>query len=189
MLKALGIALLFVALGASAQDRGLYLGGHLGQMKAKSTCDEFSGTGISCDDTDMSWKILGGYRVNKNFAAELGFIKFGEVKATGPAGTVSAELHAFDLVGVGVLPLADRFSVYGKLGLYHGTVDAVVRTITVNENVSDDATDLTYGFGVAFDVTRQVTLRAEWQKYNDIGGNNTGKDDIDLISLGVLFRF
>ena len=183
----LGVALMAAALTANAQ--GFYVGGHLGQTSVDSFCDGVSGPGVSCDDKDTSWKILGGYQVNKNFAAEVGYIDFGKVSARGPGGTVSAEAHAFDLVGVGILPLADRFSVYGKLGVYHGTVDADVNTTTIVGSASDDATDLTFGFGAAFELTRQVALRAEWQRYSDVGGSDTGKDDLDVMSVGVLFRF
>jgi OOP family OmpA-OmpF porin len=174
----------------SAQDSGFYVGTHLGQAKAKNTCDDFSGVpNVSCDDTDMSWKILGGYRVNRNFAAELGYIDFGSVKASGPGGTLTAELHAFDLVGVGILPVTDRFSLYGKIGAYHGTVDASARVSTFSASASEDSTDLTFGFGASFDITRQFGVRAEWQRYNDVGGSDTGKDDIDVLSVGALIRF
>ena len=36
---------------------------------------------------------------------------------------------------------------------------------------------------------RNLAARAEWQKYNDVGGNNTGKTDIDMLSAAILYRF
>lgn len=185
----LGVTLMAAALTAGAQDHKFYIGGHLGQAQAKSTCNDFSGPGISCDDKDVMWRILGGYQFNRNFAVEAAYSDFGEVKATGPGGTASVKAHALELVGVGILPIADRFSVYGKLGVYHATTDGQVRTVSVRADASDTATELTYGFGAAYDITRQMTLRAEYQKYNDMGGDNVGKDDIDVLSVGLLFRF
>ena len=32
-------------------------------------------------------------------------------------------------------------------------------------------------------------VRAEWQRYANVGGASTGEDDLDVFSLGVLFRF
>lgn len=174
---------------AQSNDHKIYVGGHIGQAKAQSSCDGLAGTGISCDDTDTSWKVLGGYKFSRNFAAELGYIDFGEIKASAPGVSVSFKSHAFDLVGIGILPVVDRFSVYGKLGVYHGTVDGHAAVGAASADVSDDATDLTFGFGAAFDIMRQVALRAEWQRYNDVGGSDTGKDDIDVMSVGLLFRF
>lgn len=182
----LGVTLMVAALGASAQ--GFYVGAHGGVSQAKSACDDFSGPGISCDDKDVMWRILGGYQINKNFAVEAAYTDLGEAKATGPGGFVSAKSHALELVAVGIVPI-DRFSLYGKLGVYHGTTDGQARTVLVRGDASDTATELTYGVGAGFDVTRQVTLRAEYQKYNDFGGDNVGKSDIDVFSLGVLFRF
>jgi OmpA-OmpF porin, OOP family len=185
-------AMLPFAGSALAQDaHHFYVGGQLGQAKVKDFCDGTSGTGISCDEKDMSWKILGGYQVNRNFSVELGYIDFGKVKAHDATDTVTVKAHAFDLMGVGILPFADRFSVYGKLGVYHGTADAHVRlgSLGVSDSESDDSTDLTFGLGASFDITRQVTARAEWQRYSDVGGSDIGKTDVDVISLGVLFHF
>jgi OOP family OmpA-OmpF porin len=174
----------------SAQDSGFYVGTHIGQAKAKNTCNDFSGVpNVSCDDTDLSWKILGGYRVNRNFAAELGYIDFGSVTASGPGGSLGVQIQAFDLVGVGILPVTDRFSLYGKIGAYHGTVDSSVQLGAAHAKASNDSTDLTFGFGASFDITRQFGVRAEWQRYNDVGGSDTGKDDIDVLSVGALVRF
>lgn len=175
---------------AIAQDRGFYAGGHLGQATIDKFCDDTAGTGISCDDKDTSWKILGGYQVNRNFAVELGYIDFGKVQASvAGIGSVSAEANAFDLVAIGILPVADRFSVYGKLGAYRSTTDGKVRTIFGNDDLSEDTTDLTFGLGASFDITRQFSVRGEWQRYNDVGGGDIGESDIDVISAGVLFRF
>ena len=32
-------------------------------------------------------------------------------------------------------------------------------------------------------------MRAEWQRYDNIGANSMGSDEIDMFSLGVLIRF
>ena len=34
-----------------------------------------------------------------------------------------------------------------------------------------------------------VTLRVEWQLYADVGDSNAGEFDVDLYSVGLLFRF
>jgi len=47
---------------------------------------------------------------------------------------------------------------------------------------------LTYGAGLACNLWR-IGLRAEWQRYQNVGTGNTGEDDIDVFSVGALVRF
>jgi OmpA-OmpF porin, OOP family len=185
----LGVVMALSAAVASAQDAGFYVGGHFGQAKAKDACDGVSGPGISCEDNDTAWKVLAGFQVNKHFAVELGYADFGEVAASGPGGTIKIEATAFEAVGIGMLPVADRFSVYGKLGVYRGETDMNINTVLLQQSESESNTDVTFGFGARFDFTKQLAGRVEWQRYQDVGGGEIGESHIDLISIGVLFRF
>jgi OOP family OmpA-OmpF porin len=184
----LSAVLLLVSAIAIAQDARPYAGLQIGQAKAKSSCDDVTGPGVSCDDTDTAWRIFGGYQFNRNFALELGYADFGEVRASGPGGTVSAEATAFDLVGVGLLPIVDRFSIYGKLGLYRAETEARANTALLTGTFEEKNNDLTFGFGARYDLGN-VGLFAQWQRYVDVGGGDIGEDDVDVISLGALFRF
>lgn len=174
---------------AAMSETGWYVGGSIGQMTADDACAGLTGAGVSCDDEDTTWKIFGGYKINRNFAAELGYSDLGEVSARGPGGTATAEATAWELVGVGMLPLADRFSAYGKLGVYRGEVDGRVNTVLLNASADESNTDLTFGLGLKYDVSQAVAIRGEWQRYGDIGGNSTGEADLDVISIGVMFQF
>lgn len=46
---------------------------------------EFAANGITAatdvDDEDTSWRVFGGYRISKYFAAEAGYLDFGTVEA------------------------------------------------------------------------------------------------------------
>jgi OOP family OmpA-OmpF porin len=171
----------------AAQDMGFYAGLSLGQASASDACDDLSGIpGISCDDKDTAWKILAGYQFNRHLAVELGYTNLGEVSATDGIDTVTVEATAIELVAVGMMPLANNFSIYGKIGMYRGDTEA---DVTGLPSVSESNTDLTFGLGVRYDFTRNLSARAEWQKYTDVGGGDIGESDIDVISLGVLFRF
>jgi OmpA-OmpF porin, OOP family len=97
---------------ALSQDTGFYAGIHIGQASAKDGCEGADVLGVSCDDEDTAWKILGGYQFNKNFAVEFGYTDLVEVSGGGAVGNFSTEATAFELVAVGMMPLADRFSVW-----------------------------------------------------------------------------
>ena len=115
----------FLAFPAFAQspDSGFYVGGHIGQAEAKDACDGLA-AGVSCDDKDTAWRILGGYQFNRNLAIEGAYTDLGELSASAPGASGSAEANALELTGVGSFPLGNPFSVYGKAGIYRGEVDS-----------------------------------------------------------------
>jgi opacity protein-like surface antigen len=47
---------------------------------------------------------------------------------------------------------------------------------------SDDSTELTFGVGAQYDVSRNLGVRAQWQRYG-------ADEDVDVISVGVVFKF
>jgi len=179
---------------AMSQEAGWYLGGALGRAEARQGCE---GVTVSCDDTDTGWKIFGGYQINRNFGVELGYADFGENTASGVISGVAvnatAEMTAWDLVGVASIPFGGRFAAYGKLGFYRGDVEvratASVPGFSATAQADDQNTDVTFGFGLKLDISRNLAVRAEWQRYNNVGGSDTGESDIDLLSIGLLYRF
>jgi OmpA-OmpF porin, OOP family len=187
---AIGLAVPSIGMAQGmAADTGWYVGGSIGQSEI-GACDGIGGPGVSCDDKDTSWRILGGYQVNKHFALELGYQQIGEANASGPGGSIKLEATVMEFVAVGMLPVADRFSVYGKIGLYRGETDASGNTfLTGPISESESNTDLTFGVGLQFDVARNFGVRAEWQRYQDIGGGNIGEGDVDVMSIGLIYRF
>jgi OmpA-OmpF porin, OOP family len=179
-----GAAMMALSPAALSQTTGFYVGGAIGQTTIDA-CGVVP-AGLSCDDEDTSWKILGGYQINRNFSAELGYSNLGEITASGPGGSLSIESNAWELVGVGSYPLSNQLSVYGKLGLYRAEVEL---TSTVGISGDETATDLTYGVGLRYDFTPTIGVRGEWQRYGDVGGGSTGEGDVDVLSVGVIFKF
>ena len=184
------LAVIIVSLASStamAQDKGWYVGGALGKSKAKDFCDGVSGGGFTCDDTDTTVKAMGGYQVTRNFALELGLMNAGTVEARGPggAGRVTAETGILEGTALGILPLGEQFSAFGKFGLY----TSVVETTIANRSERKTNSDLTFGAGIAWVFIPRFQLRAEWQRYKAVDAGDLGKSDADVISLGLLYRF
>ncbi len=178
-----------------AQDAGFYVGAALGQSKLKDACE---GVTLACDDKGTGWKIFGGYQFNKNFGAEIGYVDLGKATAngviTGVAVSANAKAKGWELLGVGTFPIADKFSAYGKLGFFRWDVDvsatAVVPGFSATASASDKGTDFTFGVGLKYDFTKNVGARLEWQRYNGLGDSaTTGTSDVDLFSLGIVFKF
>jgi OOP family OmpA-OmpF porin len=154
----LGAAAMTASAAALAQQprmAGWYVGGDVGQV-------DF-GT-----EDDTGFRILGGYQVNRNFAAELGYSMLFDKGG--------AEVTAWELVGIGSFPLGNQFSVFGKLGFAMWETE-------VSGVGSDDGTDLTYGIGVQYDLNPRLAIRGQWQRYD------VDPDEADMFSIGLIYRF
>lgn len=170
---------------AHAADSGIYLLGSVGQTKFH----DIDTTGIfnpSVDDTDTGFKIGGGYMFNKYVGVEAAYVDLG--KATVSSGGQTAELKASGevVVALGVLPLSNQFSLLGRLGFINGTVKIS------GPGGSVDSTDVkgTIGVGAAFNFTPQLGVRLDVDRYNKLGDSNTtGEGNVDMISLGVFYKF
>ena len=137
----------------SQQLTGFYAGAEFGQADVGG-------------DDDTAVKILGGYQLSPNLAAEAAYSMLYDKGG--------AEVTAMELVAVGLFPVANQFSVFGKLGFAN---------VDVETNLgSDDKTELTYGIGVQYDASQRLGIRAGWQRYET-------DDEVDLLSVGVVYRF
>jgi len=192
---------------AAAQDSGWYGGLNIGQSTAKIddariTSSLLGGgfpapTSITDDDRDTGYKLFGGYKFNRNFALEGGYFdlgKFGFAATTVPAGILSGNirLRGLNLDAVGILPIAETFSAFGRIGFNHAEArDSFAGTGAVNVlNPSPSKRDTNYkfGLGVQYDFSQSLGMRAEAERYriNDAVGN---KGDVDLVSVGLVYRF
>jgi opacity protein-like surface antigen len=182
-----------------------YAGASLGQSKFKGACDSDSGIALSnCKDSDTAWKIFGGYQFTPYLGLEVGYNDFGRISSDASvvvggstfAGNAKIEATAFELTGIGSLPLGHQFSLYGKLGVYYAETksSADIRQTTApfasaSASASDNNTNLTFGFGARYDIMRNIAVRAEWQRFSKVGSDSTGKGDIEVLAIGGLYRF
>ena len=183
------IAVSLVSATAMAQDMGWYVGGALGQVKAKDFCSGLSGGSVTCDDTDTSVKALGGYQFGRNFAIEFGAMGAGTVEARSPASRLTVDTAIGEATAVGILPVGETFSVFGKFGLYTSVVETKLTTVLGESTERKTNSDLTYGVGASWLFMPKFAVRAEWQRYSKVDAGAIGKSDADVISLGLVYRF
>ena len=187
MLGAAVMAAPAVSMAQARGDTGWYAGITVGQTDVKDVdCG-----GLSCDKKDTAFRILGGYQINRNFAAELGYHDLGKVTFSGSGVSANIKANVWELVGIGAYPFANQFSGYGKLGAYHGEAKLSASIAGLGSgSLKETNTDLTFGLGVQYDVSRELGIRGEWQRYKNIGGDNVGgKSDVDVLSIGGIWRF
>lgn len=204
----LGLAALavFISPLTMADDSGWYIGGNVGQSRAKIDDARitsnllgggFTTTSIADDNRDNGYKLFGGYQYNKNFAVEAGYFDLGQFGYTAtvvPAGTLTGtiKLEGLNLDAVGTLPLTEKFSVLGRLGLNYAqardTFTGTGAVTVLNPNPSKNQVNYKLGAGLQYDFTPSLGMRIEAERYriNDAVGN---RGDVDMYSLGLVYRF
>jgi OOP family OmpA-OmpF porin len=212
MLKMKQVAVALITLSAAstvfaADDSGAYILGAVGVSRVSidkaafdDTLNSVPVTGLSSttDERDTGYKLQLGYKLNQNFAIEGGYVDLGKFayNATFTGGNVNATIKAsgWNLVAMGILPLGDTFSLLGRVGMIRAKVEANASTTVPGispENTSTTNNDFTYGLGVAYNLSKNVSFRADYDRYAKLGDTNStgGEGDVDLYSLAVAYKF
>lgn len=189
---------------------GFYVGGNAGQSRANINTGGISAAvlstglvaaaGTTADETDTGFKLFGGYRFHPNFAVEAGYFKlgtFGFTTATvGPAATVAGSAEnssGFNIDLVVIAPINEAFSLFGRVGAQTSKTTISLAGVGAGgaAAISSSQTGSNYkaGVGMQYDFAK-IGLRAEWERYRIPGGSSGSSNaDVDLFSLGVLYRF
>lgn len=161
----------------------------------------------SLDDSDIGWGLQVGYRFNRYVAAEVGYVDLGEALYEAIM-TVDDGLEVFPVEAsvrfkssgptaavLGILPIGERFDAHAKAGVFFADtrLRSRLRDVEFAENVVHDETragetEFFFGVGGAWNISDSYSLRVEYQRYLDLGDDDTGEGDVDLIGLSVLFR-
>ncbi|WP_194792978.1 outer membrane beta-barrel protein [Caenimonas koreensis] len=200
------LAMLACAPAFAAEPDGWYAGGNYGKTRGHfdnaTTLTPFIGpgfgiSGATSDDSDMGWKLYGGYRLNRNFAIEGGYFDLGNFNYTYntvPAGTFSGELRprGLNLDLVGIIPMGERFSVFGRVGAaYMDAKTSYSRSGAVPPITGADGDKhvrAKFGIGAQYAFTDRLSMRAEIERYR-VSDPVRRSSHIDMASLGLVYYF
>ena len=192
---------------AQQPQRGWYAGVSAGQSSADVDSNGLVVIGatastVSVEDTDTAFKVYGGYRFGRHLAVEAGYADLGSFGATrnvtSPGiGSVKAETAVSGIFGqaVGILPLGERFSLFGTAGLFANEVKTTLSSsggvvLVGQRSASNSDVNLKLGVGAGFDFTPKFGMRVELERFFELGDDSVGgKSDVDLLSIGIVFRF
>lgn len=209
------------AMAANAAAPGVYVTGQVGyantHMGGKTQVSDVLGEyaqyvdpavqNKNLSDNGLAGRIAIGYQFNQNFAVEAGYLQLGESKLnlgavhqpTGISeGTLKLQQNAIDLVGKGIIPVANNINVYGKLGIAYVTTDVkgTLKTpgaATVNFDLNDNANVAKHkwapeaAIGVSYDITPNVSVDTSWTHIQPLGNNKPG--NIDFVAVGLGYNF
>lgn len=162
---------------------------------------------VGTDGEDVGYGAQFGYRFNRYLAAEFALVKYGDLlsRAAGDIdvgdGFVPASISLTYNVGgpqlavIGVLPFNDKFEIYGRAGVLFASASRefaarVDGELTLFGSAKGQSTNFSLGAGLAWHVNQQFSIRAQFEKLDDVGDpNRTGTEDITAASIGLIVRF
>jgi len=169
------------------ETTGWYLGGGFGQFNAQiDDIDEVDDTVDGWDESDDTYKLFAGYRVNPFLSFELDYINLGEPSgAVVPGFNVDSAVDGFAPYVIGTIPIGKWFEVYGRLGYYfYDATVGVEDELGGRVEFDEEAEDLVYGAGVGLNLAERLNIRFEYEKFD-----LEGLDDSDALWLTAAWRF
>ncbi|HAF44260.1 MAG TPA: hypothetical protein DCK83_04770 [Gallionellaceae bacterium] len=177
MLKKICAAtLLCTATVTPVMAEGFYAALDVGQTNAKDTCTGAAG----CSDSSTALRLAGGYQFTPMWGTEVSYATYGKASLGGTFG--DWETNGMQAAGIGTFPVAESFSVLGKVGVARIQHKAAGATST--------KTNLAYGIGAQYDFSKGIAMRVQYERLGNVGdANTTGQAKASLLSAGVLYRF
>ena len=174
--------LLSAAISTPALAEGGYVAIDVGQSTIKDGC---AGATISCSDSGTAFRVGGGMQITPNFGVEANYASLGSAKASTGGYNSEFKPKALQLSAVVSAPVADAVSVFAKLGVSRISSDI---SATGYSTRSTTKTAASYGIGAQYNFSRQIGIRAQYEKLGKT--NDTVTDyDINMISAGLVFKF
>ena len=169
----------------------------------------FRNLNVDTEDTDFGFQITFGYRFNRYISGELGLVQYGDLVSSAdaeldfdnngnfvPANVALSFSAGGPLISViGILPIQDKFEIYGRLGYLFGSVEREFTSRVGGERgvsgaAKGDSQVPVYGVGVSWNINQVYTIRGEYQLVSDLGeASRTGQEDLDVLTVGLIVRF
>ena len=184
-------ALLLSGLAAAAaaqadEESGFYAGAGVGVFDVRiDNFDDIDETIDDYDSDDTAWKVFGGWRMTKYFAAEVAYVNLGSPDdEILPDLTLTTETDGFAPYLVGTFPIGDWFELFAKAGYYWYETEVQIDTPigSASESESDSTFTWTAGMGVNF--FERFNVRLEYEQF-DIDQ----VDDAEALWLTGAYRF
>lgn len=201
------LAVALLALSASPAMAQLYSGAAAGRVDHKQNRADWAQAAASStyEDTNAGYKVFVGYKFNDYLGVEGGYNYLGKRSATiargASTGKANVKTDAWDVFGVGTLPLPNNFSVFAKLGVSsnYSKMDfsSSGGAFLASDSGTNRKTSLAWGLGAGYGLTKNLTVRLEYEAFGNAGETNNGftiatktsDSKPKLISIGLVHAF
>lgn len=199
LLAVLGALVLWVPV-ASAAGTGWYVGGGVGESRFQGDEVDLEPTLANetyilnnLDKSGKAWKLFAGKQFSRNWAVEAAYTYLGKysydatITSAGNADEYGeAKPDCWSLSGVGILPLGDSFSLFGKIGVCRWDDHAYAEEAGVPYEANTTGNSATYGIGAQYDFANGLGIRGEWERFDKVVHDREGSD---LISASLQYGF
>ena len=129
-----------------------------------------------------SWALEGGY-------TDLGKSKYINANPVYTAdGAKKANLFNLDLVGK--MEITKPVSLLARFGGYRWETKSDLPFAAGMSNVKDHGYNFKAGLGLQYDFNQNFALRAEFERFNGVGKQETSGDSkVNLLSIGAVLKF
>ena len=181
-------------------DSAVYIGASAGEAKYKDTPGVLSNR----DNKDTGFKVYAGTQINPIFGVEATYFDLGKYTGNSSAfngatvvpTSISGDATAWGLAAVLTAPtnmtsvFGTSFGLFGKLGLVRSRLSTNVSGLGFASHQKESSTGANFGVGVKYDFAKNFSVRAEWERLNNVGDNaTTGDTNINFLSAGIAFKF
>ncbi|MGQ5523340.1 outer membrane beta-barrel protein [Chitinimonas sp. PSY-7] len=182
MKKQFSLLVIAGVLAAPVLAEGFYAGAEVGRTKMKSSED----ADIKGNATNVG--VFAGYQFHPNVAVEAGYRDLGKIKysdsetyqGTTVTANASAKSRALHASVVGIVPVSDEFSLYGRVGVARVNVKTagnisvsgagVGNGMSIAGQDSFNKTKPMFGLGARYAVSKEFGVRAEYSQFGKIEG-------------------
>ena len=187
---AVGLLLGLVSMAAQAGQLGGYVGGSVGDG-LKGPLAAAGGPGLGVEGSARSYRLVGGWDLGRYVAVEAAYFDAGSQHLVPVADNgFDVDFSGHSAAALARLPLGS-FSPFVRVGMLRWKEKGELMTIIGPTPYSRADESLLLGAGVGYDVARNFSLRAEWERF-EVGGTGAarGRDvQQDQLWLSALARF
>ncbi|MFZ1344551.1 outer membrane beta-barrel protein [Thiothrix eikelboomii] len=207
---------------AGGTSAPVYVGGSYGvsyydnsaeQMDNLDICKSAAAHNQTCssEEGDQVGHLYGGLQISEGLGVELGYVNMGDTANYHYSDPIKIQQQttAVTLSGVAKqrLSKSSPVSAYGKAGVVRWSTETRVASDNPAIHglaITEEGYSPMLGAGLQYDMNNNVSLRAGWERYYDVGEKNeileydadgsaakinTLETDVDVISAGVNFSF
>lgn len=165
-------------------DNNIFIGGRFLLANFQGACGE---NNLECNDTSKGMAIYTGYMLNPWLSVESEILDYGEPNATYSFGNISAQIYGIELSTKFHYPLFQHWSIYAGLGVALQSIDKNIEW--TNSNPKNEYLTPVISMGWEYRLSRQWSLRGQYQFLDAIGGATTLYADSHIASIGIAYHF